>query len=153
MRKSIKIVFCLVTSLLCYSGSAEARGGSRGGGGGHSGGSSHSSSHSPSVARHAPAHSTHAAPVRPATGDHSVRGYVKKDGTYVAPHHATNPNGTKADNYSTKGNVNPYTGKVGSVAPASTGSVGSATSKSGYFTADGMFVPPVRPSPAVGSVR
>jgi len=24
--------------------------------------------------------------------DHAVRGHVKKDGTYVAPSHATNPN-------------------------------------------------------------
>lgn len=44
---------------------------------------------------------------------HATKGYVKKNGTYVAPSHATNPNKTKLDNYSTKGNVNPYTGKVG----------------------------------------
>ena len=42
-----------------------------------------------------------------------VKGYVKKDGTYVAPHYRSNPNGTTLDNYSTKGNTNPYTGKVG----------------------------------------
>lgn len=46
-------------------------------------------------------------------GSHAVKGYVKKDGTYVAPSRATNPNGTKLDNYSTKGNVNPVTGKPG----------------------------------------
>jgi len=44
---------------------------------------------------------------------HSISGYTKRDGTYVAPSHATNPNGTKADNWTTKGNVNPYTGKPG----------------------------------------
>ena len=44
---------------------------------------------------------------------HSVRGYVKKNGTYVQPYRATNPNGTKRDNWSTSGNVNPYTGKPG----------------------------------------
>ena len=43
----------------------------------------------------------------------SVRGYVKKDGTYVAPHQTTTPNDTTRDNWSTKGNVNPYTGKAG----------------------------------------
>jgi hypothetical protein len=48
---------------------------------------------------------------------HSVRGYTRKDGTYVAPHRATNPNRTKADNWSTRGNVNPYTGKEGTVDP------------------------------------
>ena len=47
------------------------------------------------------------------SGSHSIKGYTKKDGTYVAPSHATNPNGSKADNYSSKGNVNPYTGKEG----------------------------------------
>jgi hypothetical protein len=50
-------------------------------------------------------------------GGHAVKGYIKNDGTYVAPSIATNPNGTKLDNYSTKGNVNPYTGKVGTVDP------------------------------------
>lgn len=45
--------------------------------------------------------------------DHYVRGYTKKDGTYVAPHYQTNPNSTTSDNYSTIGNVNPYTGQPG----------------------------------------
>ena len=54
----------------------------------------------------------------PATAkDHAVKGYVKKDGTYVAPTVATNPNATKVDNYSSKGNVNPATGKAGTVDP------------------------------------
>jgi hypothetical protein len=52
-----------------------------------------------------------------AAPDHAVKGYVKQDGTYVAPAMATNPNATKLDNYSTKGNVNPYTGKTGTVDP------------------------------------
>lgn len=42
-----------------------------------------------------------------------VRGYYRKDGRYVAPHERTAPNKTKNDNYSTRGNVNPYTGKSG----------------------------------------
>lgn len=46
-------------------------------------------------------------------GSHSVRGHVKKDGTYVAPHRSTNPDGRKSNNWSQKGNVNPYTGKEG----------------------------------------
>jgi hypothetical protein len=46
-------------------------------------------------------------------GSHSVRGHVRKDGTYVQPHHATNQNGTQRDNWSSKPNVNPYTGKPG----------------------------------------
>ena len=46
-------------------------------------------------------------------GSHAVSGHVTKNGTYVAPTRATNPNSTKTDNYSHKGNVNPYNGKVG----------------------------------------
>ena len=42
-----------------------------------------------------------------------VRGYVRSNGTYVEPHYRSSPNSTKYDNYSTKGNINPYTGKVG----------------------------------------
>lgn len=49
-----------------------------------------------------------------ARGSGHTRGYIRKStGTYVAPSHHTQPNHTKADNYSTKGNENPYTGKKG----------------------------------------
>ena len=51
--------------------------------------------------------------------DTYVKGYVKKDGTYVQPHFRSAPNDTKFDNYSTKGNINPYTGKEGTVDPYS----------------------------------
>lgn len=44
-----------------------------------------------------------------------VNGYTKANGTYVAPHEKTAPNNTVNDNYSTKGNVNPYTGRAGTV--------------------------------------
>jgi hypothetical protein len=44
---------------------------------------------------------------------HAVHGYVTKRGTYVDPHRQTNPNSTRLDNWSTKGNVNPYTGEFG----------------------------------------
>lgn len=47
-------------------------------------------------------------------GSHKVRGYTKPStGTYVAPHHQTNPDRTQRNNWSTKGNTNPYTGKRG----------------------------------------
>jgi len=48
---------------------------------------------------------------------HSVQGYTSSSGTYVQPHTATNPNSTQMDNYSTRGNVNPYTGAVGTRTP------------------------------------
>ena len=44
----------------------------------------------------------------------SVSGYTKSNGTYVQSHVRTMPNNTNWDNYSTKGNVNPYTGTSGS---------------------------------------
>ncbi len=47
-----------------------------------------------------------------------VRGYYKPStGTYVAPSYRSSPNHSRLDNYSTKGNYNPYTGKKGSVSP------------------------------------
>lgn len=47
------------------------------------------------------------------SSSHSVRGYTTKRGTYVAPHRQTDPDHTQRNNYSTKGNVNPSNGKVG----------------------------------------
>lgn len=48
-----------------------------------------------------------------AQADTYVNGYYRKNGTYVQPHYRSDSNDTKADNWSTKGNVNPYTGKTG----------------------------------------
>jgi hypothetical protein len=48
---------------------------------------------------------------------HGVSGYTTNSGTYVAPHQQTNPNNTQRDNYSATGNVNPYTGAVGTRNP------------------------------------
>jgi hypothetical protein len=52
-----------------------------------------------------------------AARDHGVRGHVKKNGTYVAPTRATNPNRTQRDNYSSKPNINPSNGKQGTKNP------------------------------------
>lgn len=89
MKKTLILVAALS---LCTIAAAK-------GGGGHS--SSHSSSHTSSSSTNS------------SGGSHSTSGYTRKDGTYVAPSHATNPNVSKADNWSQKGNVNPYTGKEG----------------------------------------
>lgn len=48
-----------------------------------------------------------------AAGDVYVDGHYRRDGTYVQPHYRTAPNRTRNDNYSTRGNVNPYTGERG----------------------------------------
>lgn len=42
-----------------------------------------------------------------------VEGYKRSDGTYVKGHYRSSPNNTINDNYSTEGNINPYTGKEG----------------------------------------
>lgn len=104
---------------------SSARGG---GGGGHSGGhssSSHSSSShsgsshisSSSSSSHVSSSGSHSAAASPGTGAKSssttVHGYTKKDGTYVAPAKRTTPDKNFNNNYSTKGNTNPYTGKAG----------------------------------------
>jgi opacity protein-like surface antigen len=45
------------------------------------------------------------------------QGYTTQNGTYVAPHYQSAPNGTRLDNWSTQGNVNPYTGQMGTRNP------------------------------------
>ena len=93
MKKAVLVV----AICLAFAPQVFARGG--GHGGGHSGG--HGEGHSSSGT----------------SGSHERSGYVTKNGTHVSPSVATNPNSTKADNYSTKGNVNPATGQAGTKNP------------------------------------
>ena len=72
-----------------------------------------------------------------AQGSHMVRGHYRKDGTYVAPHMQTNQNKTRLDNWSTRGNVNPYTGKVGTKDPYSSPSDVYSRPRSSSADADG----------------
>ncbi len=99
MKKKLILIAAMS---LCAIASAKGHGG--GGGGSHYG--SHGSS----------SHSSHAG-TSSIGSSHSVSGYTRKDGTYVAPSHATNPNQTAHDNWTTKGNTNPYTGKDGTREP------------------------------------
>ncbi len=89
---------------------ARGGGGHRGGGKSSSVSKNHSSSRSPTT-------SSRGSAVSPGTGSslksHNVRGHVRKDGTYVAPHRQSNPDKNFRNNWSTKGNQNPYTGKEG----------------------------------------
>lgn len=45
--------------------------------------------------------------------DEYVHGYVKSNGTYVAPHMRSSPDNNTYNNWSHTGNVNPYTGQTG----------------------------------------
>lgn len=56
-------------------------------------------------------------PYGTASADEYVNGYRRSNGTYVAPYERTSPNATPLDNYSTRGNVNPYTGQAGTRDP------------------------------------
>tara|TARA_R110002050_G_scaffold24083_3_gene64361 strand:- start:151638 stop:152393 length:756 start_codon:yes stop_codon:yes gene_type:complete len=63
-----------------------------------------------------------------------VKGYYRKDGTYVQSHYRTNPNNTNRDNYSTKPNTNPWTGKKGYINPDNrTNYYSSSTNNQSYY--------------------
>lgn len=67
--------------------------------------------------------------------DTYVSGYTRSDGTYVSGHYRSCPNNTTLDNWTTRGNYNPYTGEPGYRSPSysswDTGypSYGSSTSR------------------------
>jgi len=47
-----------------------------------------------------------------------VRGYYRKDGTYVSGHWRSNPDGNPYNNWSYPGNINPHTGKIATGNPS-----------------------------------
>jgi hypothetical protein len=53
----------------------------------------------------------------PAFAQTYVDSYTRKDGTYVPGHYRSSPDDSRSNNYSTQGNVNPYTGRQGTVNP------------------------------------
>ncbi|MCX5831345.1 MAG: hypothetical protein NT140_05590 [Deltaproteobacteria bacterium] len=68
---------------------------------------------------------------RSSGGSVSVRGHTRKDGTYVAPHMRSAPDGNFYNNWSTKGNINPYTGAEGT----------RVTPPNSYKNSDGVMSP------------
>lgn len=42
-----------------------------------------------------------------------VKGYYRNNGTYINSYYRSNSNRYRYDNYSSRGNYNPYTGKKG----------------------------------------
>lgn len=62
-----------------------------------------------------------------------VNGYYRSNGTYVEGYYRTAPNNTNRDNYSTRGNVNPYTGKPGYVTPDGVNTSVNANYSNGSF--------------------
>lgn len=75
--------------------------------------------------------------------DIRVKGYYRSNGTYVQPHYRTSPDNSLFNNYSTKGNVNPYTGRKGYVNPygssSTTGRYRNNSIGSNVFGSGGTF--------------
>ncbi len=65
-----------------------------------------------------------------------VRGYYRKDGTYVAPHYRSDPDGSFYNNWSTKGNINPYTGEEGTKTSSNSYSYSDTYSSTGSSNSD-----------------
>src|SRR5688572_27971798 len=76
-----------------------------------------------------------------------VNGYTRSNGTYVQAHYRTLPNNTLNDNWSTIGNVNPFTGIAGtkrgdsyySTSSYNNYSIPSYTSSSYYNSINSIF--------------
>lgn len=51
------------------------------------------------------------------TSSSTVHSYTKRSGQHVNSYHRTTRDSTQRNNYSAKGNYNPYTGKYGTKAP------------------------------------
>jgi hypothetical protein len=71
---------------------------------------------------------------RKSSSDVYVRPYVKSNGTVVQGHMRSAPDKTAGNNFSTKGNVNPYTGAAGTVVVPGAGMLPAkpATLQSGF---------------------
>ncbi len=54
-----------------------------------------------------------ALPCTETPADQYVQPYVRSDGTFVSGYMRSEPNAYKFDNYSSRGNTNPYTGNPG----------------------------------------
>ncbi len=68
-------------------------------------------------------------PVSTLAQDAYVEGYYRNDGTYVEPHYRSQPDGYSDNNYSTRGNTNPYTDNHGTINPQSIGNGGENDSE------------------------
>lgn len=78
-------------------------------------------------------------------GSVHVNGYYRSNGTYVAPHYRSAPDGDFSNNWSTKGNINPYTGEEGTKIDPNTGS------SKGEGSTNAVSTTVVNPEPNTGS--
>jgi hypothetical protein len=76
-----------------------------------------------------------------AKGPVAVSGYTRSNGTYVQPHYRSAPDGNFQNNWSTSGNVNPYTGKAGTKTSPPT-NYGSDVQVQSFTRTNGTYVQP-----------
>ena len=77
-----------------------------------------------------------------------VQGYTKSNGTYVQGYYKTAPNNTINDNYGTYPNVNPHTGKLGTISPDYSMPTYPSYSNSGYSNSTNRDVLPSYSEPS-----
>ena len=85
-----------------------------------------------------------------------VKGYIRKDGTYVAPYYRSTPNSSRADNFSSRGNYNPYTGQRGTQDPYRNNSYQptySAPPSPNSYAAPSSYSPPPPPRYSPPAIR
>lgn len=79
-----------------------------------------------------------------------VNGYYRSSGTYVSGYYRTTPDYTRDNNYSTIGNINPYTGeygtKPGGLNPSYYSSTTSYYTVPTYTTSNYYTIPSYTPS-------
>lgn len=84
-------------------------------------------------------------------GNVPVRGYFRKDGTYVAPHVRSAPDGNPYNNYSYPGNFNPNTGTITPGNPDTYLDKYYNRKPSGSFPGGSVTVPSLNSSPPSAS--
>jgi hypothetical protein len=80
-----------------------------------------------------------------------VSGYTRSDGTYVQGYYKTPPNSTINDNYTTKPNVNPYTGVAGTIQPTTSTSTTTPKYTTPTYTTPTYTTPTVYTGPNGGT--
>jgi hypothetical protein len=108
-------IFAIIILVLMCPFTAEAKGG-RGGGKSHGSKAtprSHVTTPKATTPKATPKAAPKVTPAKPANKPTHVKQYVTKKGTVVAPHIRSAEDKTRANNFSTKGNTNPVTGKPG----------------------------------------
>lgn len=76
---------------------------------------------------------------RPSVGHHYVKSHIRRDGTFVSGHFRTNSDDSFWNNWSSLGNVNPHTGRIGTRRPSYSNGGGS-TFVQGYYRKNGTYV-------------